>query len=81
MPPKFVPHVLTDGTEQIVNNMEYLAWKRSDRLFKAWITNSVSEELLPYTIGQKTSSDVWNTLKSSIAKSSIDTEFALHEQI
>lgn len=37
--------------------------------------------MLPYTVCQETSADVWNTLKSFIAKSSIDREFALHEQI
>lgn len=26
IPPKFVSHVLSDGNEQIVNNVEYLAW-------------------------------------------------------
>lgn len=49
MPPKFVSHVLSDGTEQII--MDYPAWKRSRRLLKAWITSSISDELLPYTIG------------------------------
>lgn len=58
MPPKFVSHVLSDRTDKIIDNMENLAWKRSDRLLKAWITSSVSEELLPCTIGQETSVDV-----------------------
>lgn len=51
MPPKFVSHVLSDRTEQIIQNIEYPAWKRSHRLLKAWITSSISDELLPYTIG------------------------------
>lgn len=38
--------VTKPGLGQEVQNMEYLAWKRSDRLLKGWITSTLSKEIV-----------------------------------
>ncbi|KAK2989204.1 hypothetical protein RJ640_001433 [Escallonia rubra] len=47
----------SDGNQR-VPNPDFTSWVRTDRLVKAWITGTLSEEALGVVVGLKTSADV-----------------------
>ncbi|KAF6136971.1 hypothetical protein GIB67_030735 [Kingdonia uniflora] len=58
-------------------NPDLLAWLRSDRLVKAWITATISEEALGTVVGITTSNDVWNALANAYSQNLQAREFEL----
>lgn len=57
------PVVLSDSSDQIVLNPDFLAWKQTDRLIKGWIISSLSEVILSLVIGLDSIADVTVALK------------------
>ncbi|PON36169.1 hypothetical protein PanWU01x14_330580 [Parasponia andersonii] len=43
-------------------NLEYILWRRSDRLIRGWIIGTLSDELFELAIGLETSSEVCTSL-------------------
>lgn len=72
--------VVTDSEmhEKVIPNIEYLAWKRSDRLLKGWITGSLSKEVVNHVAGLESAKDVWKALKNAYSFSTGESEFALY---
>ena len=53
------------------------AWTRTDRLVKAWITATISEEALGTVVGLTTSAEVWKALSNTYSQDSEAREFEL----
>nr|CAD1837421.1 unnamed protein product [Ananas comosus var. bracteatus] len=66
----------SDESSQI-QNPDFTAWTRTDCLVKAWITGTLSEEVLGLVVGVKTSADVWQALADAISQNSQAREFEL----
>ncbi|GLU15194.1 hypothetical protein SLE2022_317050 [Rubroshorea leprosula] len=73
------PKVLSNEKE--VPNPTYVAWRRSDRPLRGWITGTLSKEVLGIAIGLKTSSEVWKALEDHFVQSSQEREFHLMQEI
>ncbi|KAF3774051.1 hypothetical protein EJ110_NYTH53994 [Nymphaea thermarum] len=73
--------IVENGEARSVPNPEFLAWKKSDRLLRGWITGSLSEEVLGLVVGLQTSSDVWTALLKVFARESKDREFLLTRKL
>ena len=43
-------------------NLDFVAWRRSDRLVHAWLTSRLTEETLSLVVDLETSREVWQTL-------------------
>ncbi|KAF9614436.1 hypothetical protein IFM89_018581 [Coptis chinensis] len=69
---------ITDANNtNIIPNPDLAAWTRTDRLVKAWITATISEEALGVVVGLKTSHDVWSALQNAFSQGSQAREFEL----
>ena len=62
-------------------NPDFLAWRRSDRLVRAWITSRLSEETLSLVVDLETSREVWSTLQDAFAHVSVEREFLLKQTL
>ncbi|KAF8407255.1 hypothetical protein HHK36_006382 [Tetracentron sinense] len=69
-----------DGKGSILNP-DFKSWTRTDRLLKAWIISTLSEEVLGLAVGLVTSRDVWDALENSFAQDSQAREFELTQQL
>ncbi|KAF6139718.1 hypothetical protein GIB67_006666 [Kingdonia uniflora] len=49
-------------------NLDLLAWVRTDRLVKVWITATISEEALGTVVDITTSNNVWNALSNAYSQ-------------
>ncbi|KAA8517787.1 hypothetical protein F0562_015252 [Nyssa sinensis] len=63
----------TNGTMDI-DNVEFLAWRRSDRLLKGWIIGSLSEDIQRTVVGLNTARDVWTKLEKMFTPGSQELE-------
>ncbi|KAK2991574.1 hypothetical protein RJ640_013834 [Escallonia rubra] len=70
----------SDGNQR-VPNPDFTSWVRTDRLVKAWITGTLSEEALGVVVGLKTSADVWKALGDAFSQNSQAREFELLAQL
>ncbi|KAG8367170.1 hypothetical protein BUALT_Bualt16G0044700 [Buddleja alternifolia] len=65
-------------------NPEHVMWRRRDRLVKAWIICSLTEEVMSVVVDSDTARDVWIELEMEFSKPEVDTsapedaETALH---
>ncbi|KAF3776659.1 hypothetical protein EJ110_NYTH38637 [Nymphaea thermarum] len=73
--------IVENGEARSVPNPEFLAWKKSYRLLRGWITGSLSEEVLGLVVGLQTSSEVWTALLKAFARESKDREFLLTRKL
>ncbi|KAF3794163.1 hypothetical protein EJ110_NYTH08235 [Nymphaea thermarum] len=73
--------IVENGEARSVPNPEFLAWKKSDRLLRGWITGSLSEEVLGLVVGLQTSFEVWTALLKVFARESKDREFLLTRKL
>lgn len=51
---------------------------RIDKLIKGWIIGTLSEEVLRQVVGLNTATDVWDALKNTFDKATMDRELTLH---
>lgn len=51
--------IVSDDGKTTVKNPDFMSWIRTDRLVKAWITGTLSEDVLGLAVGLETSADVW----------------------
>ncbi|KAI9177872.1 hypothetical protein LWI28_020140 [Acer negundo] len=74
-----IPHPTAEieGTDGKVPNPALAPWKRTNRLVKAWITATISEEVLGTIVGVTTSFDVWKALTNAYSQDSQAREFEL----
>ncbi|OMO98846.1 hypothetical protein COLO4_13671 [Corchorus olitorius] len=68
----------SDGSKA---NPVFVAWRRSDRLLRGWITSTLSEEVLGLVVGLVSSADVWKALEAAFAQNSQEREFHLTQQL
>ncbi|KAG8367157.1 hypothetical protein BUALT_Bualt16G0043400 [Buddleja alternifolia] len=54
-------------------NPEYVMWRRRDRLVKAWIICSLTEEVMSIVVDSDTARDVWIELEMEFSKPQVDT--------
>ena len=60
---------VSTGQKEIINQ-EFLAWRRSDRLLRGWITGTLNEDTLVIVVGLDTTKDVWIAFDDSFAQHS-----------
>ncbi|KAK2988460.1 hypothetical protein RJ640_007490 [Escallonia rubra] len=65
-----------EGQNEVLN-LDFIAWKRSDRLLRGWITGTLSEEVLGLVVGLITAGKVWKVLEEAFAQDSQEREFQL----
>lgn len=71
-----IPHQEVDSSDgKTVQNPDNTSWVRTDRLVKAWITGTLSEDVLGLAVGLRTSKDAWNALCTEFAQNSQAREF------
>ncbi|KAJ8629938.1 hypothetical protein MRB53_023261 [Persea americana] len=67
----------SDGSGKILN-LDLVSSTSTDRLVKAWITRTLSEEVLGLAVRLKTAADVWRSLtEAAFSQSSQAQEFEL----
>lgn len=82
LPPGQTVHVQTSySIEQFITNVNFLAWKMTEKLIKGWILGTLSEEILHQVVGIDAAADVRTALKSKFNKATMDRELALHQNI
>ncbi|GAV65380.1 UBN2_3 domain-containing protein, partial [Cephalotus follicularis] len=67
--------------EQQITNPDYIVWRKTDRLVKAWITGTLSEEVLGHAVGTETSHNLWTVLTKAFSQTSEAREFELHSKM
>ncbi|KAK1559196.1 hypothetical protein Q3G72_011735 [Acer saccharum] len=72
------PEAEIDGEGGKVPNPDQAAWKWTDRLVKAWITATMSEEALGTVVGLTNSFEVWTALTNAYSQDSQAREFELN---
>ncbi|KAK0597378.1 hypothetical protein LWI29_024668 [Acer saccharum] len=72
------PEAEIDNKEGKVPNPDQAAWKWTDRLVKAWITATMSEEALGTVVGLTNSFEVWTALTNAYSQDSQAREFELN---
>ncbi|KAF8396845.1 hypothetical protein HHK36_018480 [Tetracentron sinense] len=70
----------SDGKES-TTNPDFTSWRKTDRLLKAWITSTLSEEVLGLVVGLTSSRDVWSALEDAFAQDSEAREYELLQQL
>jgi hypothetical protein len=82
---RFITGTITTPATKIPNDTEdgmmpnpvLAAWTRIDRLIKAWITATISEEALGTVVGLTTLLDIWKALSNTYSQDSQAREFEL----
>lgn len=59
-------------------NLNYFTWKRTDKLIKDWIIDTLSKEILAHVIGIDFATNAWNATKFKFAKATMDRELTLY---
>lgn len=54
-----------DSVAHEITIPDYLAWKKSYRLLRGWITGTLSDEVLALVVGIDTTLEVWKTFEDS----------------
>ncbi|KAF8391041.1 hypothetical protein HHK36_023341 [Tetracentron sinense] len=67
--------------EKMIVNPDFVAWRRSDRLLRGWITGTLNEDVLSLVVGLESSKEVWNTLHDAYAQDSQEREFHLTQKL
>ena len=67
--------------QKVIINPDFVAWRRSDRLLRGWITGTLSEDVLSLVVGLESSKEVWNTLHDAYAQDSQEREFHLTQKL
>ncbi|GAV58726.1 UBN2_3 domain-containing protein, partial [Cephalotus follicularis] len=65
---------------QIIN-IDYTSWVKTDKLIKAWITGTLSEEELGHVVGTKSSNELWKVLSDTFSQASEAREFELQSMM
>uniref|UniRef100_A0A5K0Y4A1 Retrotransposon gag domain-containing protein n=1 Tax=Nymphaea colorata TaxID=210225 RepID=A0A5K0Y4A1_9MAGN len=71
---------LIEGLKE-VQNPTYIAWKKTDRLLRGWITSTLSESVLGQIVGLETSADIWKSLLDAYLQGSQEREFHLMQKL
>jgi hypothetical protein len=72
-----VAEIQNSTEDGMMPNPDLTAWTCTDRLIKAWITATISEEALGTVVGLTTSLDVWKALSNTYSQDSQAREFEL----
>ncbi|KAF7149901.1 hypothetical protein RHSIM_Rhsim02G0228300 [Rhododendron simsii] len=78
MPSRYLQNSSEKAEKEKALNPDFQAWVKTDRLVKAWITSTLSEEVLGLAVGLVTSREVWDALHTSFAQDSQTREFELN---
>ncbi|KAF3783657.1 hypothetical protein EJ110_NYTH16959 [Nymphaea thermarum] len=63
--------------QNIMSNLKFESWRRSDRLVKGWITGTLSKSVLGLVVGLNSSQEFWSTLIDAFAQESQERGFHL----
>ncbi|KAL5704711.1 hypothetical protein ACHQM5_023101 [Ranunculus cassubicifolius] len=66
-PPKFIQSTDPDANTNPTINPDYYTWIKSDQTLMIWLNATISEEILPYSVGCHDSFSLWNTLETRLA--------------
>ena len=64
------PQFLTDSSGNRSLNPAYVAWFENDQNILIWINSTLSESLIPYTVGVSSARELWAKLESRLAAAS-----------
>lgn len=70
-----------DYVVEMISNLQFESWKRSDTLLKGWIIDMLSEEVLIHVVKLETSVGVWKALKKTFVRSLKERELGLQKQL
>ncbi|GAV69076.1 UBN2_3 domain-containing protein [Cephalotus follicularis] len=65
---------------QIINP-DYTSWVKTDKLIKAWITGTLSEEVLGHAVRTKSSKELWTMLSDPFSQASEAREFEIQSMM
>uniref|UniRef100_A0A5K1AIV9 Retrotransposon gag domain-containing protein n=1 Tax=Nymphaea colorata TaxID=210225 RepID=A0A5K1AIV9_9MAGN len=58
-------------------NPQYMAWRKTDRLIKGWITTTLFGSPLGLVVGLETSKDIWRAPMNTCSRKLHEREFHL----
>lgn len=58
------------GQRTSLINPEYVSWYENDQNILVWINSTISETLIPYTVGVNSSCELWTKLELRLASAS-----------
>jgi len=64
------PQFVTTATGDSTLNPAYVTWFENDQNILIWINSTLSDSLIPYTVGVNSSRDLWAKLESRLATAS-----------
>ncbi|CAN6680188.1 unnamed protein product [Malus baccata var. baccata] len=64
------PQFLTDFSRNRSLNPAYVAWFENDQNILIWLNSTLSESLIPYTVGVSSARELWAKLESRLATAS-----------
>ena len=64
------PQFLHDSSGDAILNPNYVAWFENDQNILIWINSTLSDSLIPYTVGVNSFRDLWSKLESRLAAAS-----------
>ncbi|KAM1998675.1 hypothetical protein ACFX16_006180 [Malus domestica] len=64
------PQLLTDFSGNRSLNPAYVAWFENDQNILIWLNSTLSESLIPYTVGVSSARELWAKLESRLAAAS-----------
>ncbi|KAM2607610.1 hypothetical protein TB2_036145 [Malus domestica] len=67
-PPKFLRDSTGNRTSTV--NPEFVTWYENDQNILIWINSTLSDSLIPYTVGVSSSRELWSKLESRLASAS-----------
>ncbi|KAM2308323.1 hypothetical protein EV2_031220 [Malus domestica] len=67
-PPKYL--LDSSGTQTSTLNPQYVTWFENDQNILIWINSTLSDALIPYTVGVNSARELWSKLESRLATAS-----------
>lgn len=64
------PEIKASDGKGKTSNPDSMSWTRTDQLVKAWITRTLSREVLCLAAGMVTAADLWRDLADAFAQNS-----------
>ncbi|KAB2636821.1 hypothetical protein D8674_027355 [Pyrus ussuriensis x Pyrus communis] len=69
-PPKYLECLDSSGNRIATLNPTYVTWFENDQNILIWINSTLSESLIPYTVGVTSARELWAKLESRLATAS-----------
>ncbi|XP_019096292.1 PREDICTED: uncharacterized protein LOC109130752 [Camelina sativa] len=76
-----IPVLAIDGQVSHVTNPDFLAWHRADKVVRAWLLGSLSEDIMRDVVHTTTARDLWSALAQHFNKISASRLFELQHKL